>query len=127
MVEKFENSVHPVFKRVSPLGRGTLKMKSGRKTIHFNGEFDNIDLLCRTVHAANQLCIYGAVTKLCENQHGADSGKRQVKADPKVLEKHPKEFRSSRRNSSHWLIFRDYRLLQETECSKTLKSSTLCL
>ena len=75
IVEEFENSGNPVFKGVGPLGRGTLKMRSGRNTTHFNGEFDNIDFLFRTVHAANQLCIHGAVTKLCEKQPQADSGK----------------------------------------------------
>ena len=65
MVETFENSGHPVFKEISPLSRGKLKRKGGRSTIHFNGEHENIDLLYRTVHAANELCIYGAVTKWC--------------------------------------------------------------
>ena len=99
MVEEFENSGHPVFKMVSPLGRGTLKMKSGRSTIHCNGECDNIDLLHRTGHAANQLCIY--------DLRSSHVLKRQVKADPKVLEEHPEKFKSSRKNSSDWLIFRD--------------------
>ena len=75
IVEEFENFGNLVFKGVSPLGRGTLKMRNGRNTIHFSGEFDNIDFLFRTVHAANQLYIYGAVTKLCEKQPEADSGK----------------------------------------------------
>ena len=65
ILEEYENSGHPVFKWASPPGRETLKIKSDRDTIHFDGEFDNIDLLYRTVHAANQLCIYGAVTKFC--------------------------------------------------------------
>ena len=71
-VEEFENSGNLVFKGVRPLGRGTLKMRSGRNTIHLSGECDNIDFLFRTVHAANQLCTHGAVTKLCEK---ADRGK----------------------------------------------------
>ena len=66
MVDEFDNFGHPAFKGVSPLGRGTLKMKSGRNTFFFAGESANIDLLYRTVHVANQLCVYGAVTKLCE-------------------------------------------------------------
>ena len=51
---------------------------------------------------------------------------RQVKLDQKVLEEHPEKFRSSRKNSSHWLIFRDYRLLQETECFRTWRISNRC-
>ena len=49
MVEDFENTGHPLFKGVSPLGRGVLKKKNNRDTIHYNGEYCNIDLLYRTV------------------------------------------------------------------------------
>ena len=70
MVEIFENSGHAVFQGVSPLGRGILKKTNNRETIHFNGEYGNIHLLYRTVHAANQPCIYGAVSKWC----GPNSG-----------------------------------------------------
>ena len=63
----------PVFQWVSPLGRGILKKKKNRGTIHFNGEYCNVDLLCRTVHSANQLCIYGAVTKWPGNKPGTHS------------------------------------------------------
>ena len=45
MVEDFEHSGHPVFQGMSPLGRGILKKKNNRDTIHFNGEYCNIDLL----------------------------------------------------------------------------------
>ena len=90
IVEEFESSGNPVFKGASPLGRGTLKMRSGRNTIHLNGEFGNIDFLFRTVHAANQLCFYGAVTKLCEKQPEADSGKAS-KGRPESARRTPRE------------------------------------
>ena len=35
MVEDYENSGHPVFQGISPLGRGILKRKINRNTIHF--------------------------------------------------------------------------------------------
>ena len=50
------------------------QLKSGRNTVHFTGEFDKIDLMYRTVHATNHLCIYGAVTMSCVEQYGTDSG-----------------------------------------------------
>ena len=53
MVEDFENSGHPVFQGMSPLGRGILKKKNNRDTIHFNVEYCNIDVLYKTVHSAN--------------------------------------------------------------------------
>ena len=45
MVVGFENSRHPVFRGISPLGSGILKKKNNRDTIHFNWEYCNIDLL----------------------------------------------------------------------------------
>ena len=70
MLEFFYNSGHPVFQGVSPLGRGILKKRNDRESIHCNGKYGNLNLLYRTVHATNQLCIYGAVSKLC----GPNSG-----------------------------------------------------
>ena len=61
---------HPVFQEVSPLGRGILKKRNNRETIHVNGEYGNIYLLYRTVHAANQLCIWGAASKWCGSNSG---------------------------------------------------------
>ena len=58
------------------LGRGILKKKKNRETIHFKGEYGNIDLLYRTVHDANQLCIYGAVSKWCGPNSGEASQSR---------------------------------------------------
>ena len=66
-VKIFENSGHPVFQGVSPLGRGILKKKNNRDTIHFNG-------------AANQLCIYGAVSKWCGSNSGEPSQSRPESA-----------------------------------------------
>ena len=63
-------------KRVSPLGRGILKKRSNRETVHFSGECGNIDLLHRTLHAANQLCIYGAFSKWCGPNSGDASQSR---------------------------------------------------
>ena len=80
MVETVENSGHPVFQGVSPLGRGILKKRNNRETVHFNGEHGNINLLYRTVHAANQLCIHGAVSKWCGPKSGESSQSRSVSA-----------------------------------------------
>ena len=73
MVDFFENPGHLVFQGVSPLGRGILKKRNNRETIHSNGECVNINLLYRTVHAANQLCICGAVSEWCGPNSGEAS------------------------------------------------------
>ena len=77
---KYKNPGHPVFQEVSPLGHGKLKKKNNRDTIHFNVDYGNIDLLYRTVHAANQLCVYGAVSKWCGPNSGEASQSRPESA-----------------------------------------------
>ena len=62
MIELFAQSGHPVFRGISALSRGTLKRKQGRNTIHFTGDSENIELMMRTIHSANQLSVYGAVS-----------------------------------------------------------------
>ena len=47
MVERFEDTGHPVFKSMSALSRGILKKKNGRDTIHFNADASNTELLFR--------------------------------------------------------------------------------
>ena len=74
-----------------PAGPRDTEEENIRDTIHFNGKYCNIDLLCRTAHSTNQLCIYGAVAKCC--------GK--TLADMKVLAKDPEKFKSSNKISSH--------------------------
>ena len=55
-------SGHPIFGGISALTRGILKRQGGRCTIHFSAELSNAELLFRTIHSANQLSIYGAIT-----------------------------------------------------------------
>ena len=66
MVERFKETGHPVFKSISALSRGILKRKNNRDTIHFNADASNTELFFRTIHSANQLSIYGAVSTWCE-------------------------------------------------------------
>ena len=66
MVERFKETNHPVFKSISALSRGILKRTKNRDTTHFNADASNTELLFRTIHSANQLSIYGAVSTWCE-------------------------------------------------------------
>ena len=46
---------------------GELRSKGhGKKSIHFNGSDENIELFLRTVISANQLSVYGAAADLCD-------------------------------------------------------------
>ena len=49
----------------APLKEGNYEAKKGKKTIHFNGSEQNVELILRTVTSANQLSIYGAVADMC--------------------------------------------------------------
>ena len=67
MMIRFGESGHPVFRATGPLSRGTLKSKGGGKlSIHFCADGDTIETVFRTIISVNQLCIYGAVSDLCD-------------------------------------------------------------
>ena len=76
-IEQFQQSGHPVIRGISAHYRGTLKRISRRNTVHFTADSGNIELMQRTVHSANQLSIYGAVSSwnidLAENILGHTS------------------------------------------------------
>ena len=82
MMLNFAESRHPVFRATSALGRGELRSEGkGKKSIHFNGGEENIELILRTVISANQLSVYGAVADLCRELSGDSiaSGKSAAK------------------------------------------------
>ena len=55
-----------MFRASSAFERGKLRRKRhGKKSIHFNGSEEKIELLLRTIISANQLSVYGAITDLC--------------------------------------------------------------
>ena len=68
MMANFSRSSHPIFRASSAFARGELRSKGrGKKSIHFNGSHETIELLLRTVISANQLSISGAITDLCDD------------------------------------------------------------
>ena len=87
MMENFSRSRHPIFRASNAFARGKLRSKEGRKkSIHFNGSNENIELLLRTVISANQLSIYGAIAYI------RDEVPKRIRAPekpaaPKPLEK----------------------------------------
>ena len=62
MVERFKDTGHIVVQSAGALSRGILRRKNIRDTIHFNADALNTELQIRTIHLANQLSIYGAVS-----------------------------------------------------------------
>ena len=69
------------FGHPAPL-RGELRSKKhGKKSMHFDGSDENIELLLRTVISANQLSVYGAITYLC-NELSEDLGASVKLAEP---------------------------------------------
>ena len=66
MMLDFDESIDPMFRASSPLETGELRSKEGsKKTIHFNGCEQNVELILRTIISANQLSVHGALTDLC--------------------------------------------------------------
>ena len=70
----FSESGHPIFRASSAFESGELRRKGhGKKSIHFNGSNDNIELLFRAVISANQLSVYGVTADL-RKELSEDSG-----------------------------------------------------
>ena len=73
-----QKTVNQYFVPPVPLGEEIYEAKEGeKKSIHFNGSDENIELLLRTVTSANQLSVYGAIADLCNelSEDLRDSGK----------------------------------------------------
>ena len=67
MMLTFGESGHPVFRATCPVSRGTLKSKGGGQlSIHFCADGEMVETVFRTIISVNQLCIYGAVSDLCD-------------------------------------------------------------
>ena len=68
MMLNFAETGHPVFRATSALQRGEFKKSEGdgKKSIHFNGSEETVELIPRTVISVNQLRIYGAVADFCK-------------------------------------------------------------
>ena len=86
MIELFAQRGHPVFRGTSALHRGTLQRKSGRNTIHFTADSGNIELMLRTIHSANQLCVYGAVSSWCIDLAEKMQGQASTAVDRSISE-----------------------------------------
>ena len=66
MMMNFSGSGHPIFRVSSAFERAELRSKvRSKKSIHFNGSGENIELLLRMVISAIQLSVYRAVADLC--------------------------------------------------------------
>ena len=80
MVEQFEESGHPVFKGVSPLARGILGRRTTRRPYTSMRMLRTQNFIYRTIHSTNQLRIFGAVAKWCE-----DFGMKSDEKHPKTI------------------------------------------
>ena len=64
-MKNFSDSGHPIFRASSAFETRELKSKGGgKKSTHFNGSDENVELLLRTVISANQLSVYGVIADL---------------------------------------------------------------
>ena len=86
MMMNFTESDHPIF-RASSFERGELRSRAhGKKSIHFSGSHELIELILRTVISANQLSIYGAIADSCDEAPKCIGTPGKLAA-PKHLEK----------------------------------------
>ena len=67
MLLEFAESGCPIFRATTPLSRGHFKSKGhGKLSIHFAATQATIQTVFRIIVSANQLSLYGAVAKICE-------------------------------------------------------------
>ena len=77
-MKNFSDSSHPIFRAPGAFQRRELKSKGGgKKSTHFNGSDENVELLLRTVTSASQLSVYGAIADLCR-ELSEDLGLRET-------------------------------------------------
>ena len=82
MMIQFAESGHPIFRSTSPLFRGVLKSKGGGQlSIHFCADGETVETVFRTIISVNQLCIYGAVSDLCD-EYMACEARTAGQSDP---------------------------------------------
>ena len=67
VVERFNDTGHPVFKSISALNRAILKQQNIRDIIHFNADASNTELLFRIIHSVCKSAQYlRSSFELCE-------------------------------------------------------------
>ena len=64
-----------------------MKQKKGKRTIHFNGDSMNTELLFQTINSVNQLCVHGAVANWCHqfDLTEEEKGRISLPVDNKIL------------------------------------------
>ena len=100
MVEDSENSGHPVFQGMSPLGRVILKKKM------IVTQSTTLESIATLTCCAGLFILRISAVFTEQSQSGAETRmeqilERHVRADPKVLAKCTEKLKSSRRISSH--------------------------
>ena len=67
MLLEFAESGCPIFNATTPLSRGKLKSKKhGKLSIHYAADLESVETIFRRIVSANQLSLYEAVSKMCE-------------------------------------------------------------
>ena len=85
MMLNLAESSHPIFRATG----GEMRSKEkGKKSIHFNGSEENIELILRTVISVNQLSIYGAAADLYKelSKNSRASGKPEANEHLETVE-----------------------------------------
>ena len=68
-------SCHPIFRATSVMERGAVRSKEkGKKSFHYNGSEETIELILRTIISVSLLSIYGAMADLCKELFDSSEG-----------------------------------------------------
>ena len=72
----FAESGHPIKPPFFWKNENWKSKGGGKKTIHYNGSGETVELILRTVISVSQLSVYGVVADLC-NELDPDSAERR--------------------------------------------------
>ena len=82
MLIEFAESGCPNFRATTPLSRGQLKSKGhGKLSIHYAADQETIGTIFRIIVCANQLSLYGAVAKICEEYESFHEENGETRCD----------------------------------------------
>ena len=124
MVERFKETCHPVIKSINASSRVILRRKNDRDTTHSNADASNTELFFRTIHFANQLSVYGAVSSWCE-EFGQRPDEKEPTSEQFVEEENEQLLKSVRPQEVNSLVQapRAMILYLERDCENIFNTS----
>ena len=118
MLEFSSKKTHPIFRASSALERGELRSKGGsKKSIHFNGSAQNVDLILRTIISAKSAQYLGGIQRC----HGFGEAHDPLKSMDILTEPPTADPRTDEQRRGNLLQDYDHKFEQLSDAQKLSK------